>query len=853
MIHINPLIVFCLSLLVISSLVSCSDVRPRVDQDKGVDPDLNYESLLNIGPWDDRNYNLTTEDVALLSENEKDIKDPIPAFFRVELRKNYPNLPRTGNAQYPRSALQMYIQMHGNYIVNGRNFDNVRYAENEYTFQRDGRNASGRSTGGSSTGEVRIAAPPSSDESAIKISPINPDIIVAGVNGPNGSFLQQSMYYSNDGGATWTRSTLPLGNTCCDPTVDWSSDGRFVYTATLGNCGSYFGCSVWFYRSSDNGQTWTDLESVTRGDSRREITDRGSDKEFLHVDKHPTSPFRDNVYLTWHESYTLQFARSVDFGNTWNILSFDNDPLGIGSDIITDKNGNIYYIYPAVNNNQIVLKRSTDGGNTFENGTITIARTEGSYDFPIPSIETRRAWIYVSADADLSDGPYGGSIYAAWTDTYTTDDNTFSQNNHTRIQVAYSRDGGNTWNVTTPHPTTDQNTVDRWNQWLAVGRDGTVHLVFYDTRHSSNRSGVDLYYCFSTDGAQSFSTPQRLSSITSANLADAQEFGDYNSLDHVVRQIATFADNRAENTRLGDSKDVYAVSTSLTSIGTWNPINSGTPEDLYTIHFPSNTVGYAAGSRGAVLKTTDSGDTWVSKNVGIPEAAYIYSIFFTDNNTGYAVGNFGSAYKTTDGGDSWNSFSLTPANIRNVFFIDTNKGFIVADDGLFRTLDAGITWENITNILPRGTNLISSELFFRDVNNGFILLQGAVLRTTDGGNSWTKINIPASATYDIDFVNANIGYLCGISTGVLRTSDAGLTWTKLVSFPSNTPQTLQFRDAKNGIVAGSNGAIYSTIDGGNSWTLDSSTATEDLHKVLYQASTGNYIAVGKGGMILRKE
>jgi hypothetical protein len=349
---------------------------------------------------------------------------------------------------------------------------------------------------------------------------------------------------------------LPLGGTCCDPTVDYSANGEFAYTATLGNCGNSL--CVWFYRSDDNGVTWTGLNNVTPGDPRRELTTSGSDKEYIHVDKHCGSPHVDNIYMTWHDNNIMQFARSTDKGNTWSKTSFSADPLGIGSDITTDHNGNVYYVWPEFNSRSIRLKKSTDGVATFASGTTTIASTQGSYEFPVPAMDKRKVFIYASVDADLSGGAYHGSIYASWTDSYApTGANPI--NNHSRIQVAYSRNQGATWSTVTPHSTADQSTVDRFHQWLAVGQDGTVHLVFYDTRESASRTGVDLYYTSSTDGAQTFSAPQRLTTVTSAKINDSFEYGDYNGLDHVVRQSSIFTDNRVEGGGGGDDIDVYST------------------------------------------------------------------------------------------------------------------------------------------------------------------------------------------------------------------------------------------------------------------------------------------------------
>lgn len=527
-----------------------------IRQARGVDrSNVRYETLTRYGPWDDRNYQLTKADLDVLANNEEELADPIPVFFRVEMRKAWPALRKDGPAQYPRSALQIFRLMYTGYQLEGRYYKSAEIRNGRFFVPPTEENRAEGPANRFLSGEVRVTSPQGAAESAIKMSPVDTDIVIAGSNGPGSG---QMMHFSSDGGATWTQTTLPLGNTCCDPTVDWKSDGSLAHAATLGSC-TLAGCGVWYYRSSDNGQTWTDLQTITAGDPRRELTNSGSDKEFLHVDKFASSPFLDNVYLTWHDANVLQFARSTNDGNTWTTTSFTADAVGIGSDIVSDKNGRIYYIWAGTNSQQIHLKISTDGGATFATGTTVIASTNAGFDFPIPSIETRRAWVYVSADADLSNGSFGGNIYAAWTDTTATESTT-AANNHARIQVASSSDSGATWTVVTPHKTSDANSVDRWNQWLAVGADGTVHVVFYDTRNDATRSSVDLYHSFSTDGAATFSSPTRLTSQSSPNISNSFEFGDYNGMDAVMdKAIAIYTDNRQESSGTGDSIDVYAT------------------------------------------------------------------------------------------------------------------------------------------------------------------------------------------------------------------------------------------------------------------------------------------------------
>lgn len=521
---------------------------------RGVDPAVDYAALARFGPWDDRNYQLTRDDLALLPTDEAERRDPIPAFYRVLVRRAAAREGLGVGEIYPRSALNRFRLLYGGYLVGGKLYRRATAEGDRWRIEQvDGVDfATWQARGPEAIeGEIRVTSPNGAAESAIKVHPSNLNRVVAGTNGPGSG---QLMHWSNDGGSTWTQVALPLGGTCCDPTVDWSADGLHAYTATLGGA-----AGVWFYRSADGGQSWTDLQTLTPGDPRREIsTSSSDDKEYLHVDKHPTSPYRDTLYLTWHRSNVLQVARSTDRGNTWQTQSFSGSPTGIGSDIVTDRAGNAYYFWAATGGRTIQMRKSVDGGASWAAAT-QVAATLASYDFPIPSMETRRAWIYAAADADLSNGPYADSLYVAWTDT-TAADTSNASTNHAQIRVAYSRDGGATWHVTIPHETADATTVDRWNQWLAVGPDGTVWVAFYDTRQSlPNRDKVDLYYARSTDGAQTWSTPVRITAATSPNIADGFEFGDYNGLDAVIgRLMAIWTDNRQEGPGSGDSIDAYA-------------------------------------------------------------------------------------------------------------------------------------------------------------------------------------------------------------------------------------------------------------------------------------------------------
>jgi len=541
---------------VIVLLVAGAATAQTIVQSRGVDARVDYASLADYGPWDDRNYLLTHDDLALLGEGERDLTVRAPLFYRIELRERFGNLPTTGPVQYPRSTLPRFLTEYGGFLIDGMLYRKAKLVDDRYVVETSEPWMSEEEYEDlgpkSLTGDVRVTNPVGAAESAVAINPVDPNLVVSGSNGPGSG---QKMQYSADGGETWSpAAALPLGSTCCDPTVAWSSDGTKAYAATLG------GSSVYIYRSGDNGQTWSDLDTEPGADPRREVGG-GTDKEYLHVDTVQASACLDTVYLTWHEGNTMKFSRSTDRAHTWSSpvsLSSGNSEQGIGSDITSDKNGRVYYIWPAYSSKKILVRSSDDCGVTF-NPTVEIASTQASFDFPIPSMENRYAWIYIGAGTDLSNGPYGGSVYAAWTDT-TAPESVTASANHARIQVAYSRDGGVTWNTSTPHETADADSVDRWNHWLAVGPDGTVHVVFYDTRNDPTRRSVDMYWSASTDGAVTWSTPVKLTSEISPHMEDFFQFGDYNGLDVVTdRLISVFTDNRNEGGGTTDSPDIYAA------------------------------------------------------------------------------------------------------------------------------------------------------------------------------------------------------------------------------------------------------------------------------------------------------
>ena len=93
-----------------------------------------------------------------------------------------------------------------------------------------------------------------------------------------------------------------------------------------------------------------------------------------------------------------------------------------------------------------------------------------------------------------------------------------SRPNARHSDIAFSRttDGGATWS--SPIRVNDDpqgNGIDQWQPDLKVAPDGTIGVIWYDRRYSSNRYMYDLAYSQSTDGGLTWSPNQRVTDQSS--------------------------------------------------------------------------------------------------------------------------------------------------------------------------------------------------------------------------------------------------------------------------------------------------------------------------------------------------
>lgn len=203
--------------------------------------------------------------------------------------------------------------------------------------------------------------------------------------------------------------------------------------------------------------------------------------------------FQDNA----HASYSVnggrdwQAASGVAPGNfrvSGDVsVTFDNQGHAIICYIAFDRLGTFNYWGHGASRNGIFIRRSMDGGKTWEADHIPVAEQKTEPGIPFED----KPYII----ADKSNGPHAGNLYIGWTRWTLT---------NSLMLLSTSTDGGKTWSQPLEiddHPGLPRDDNGALEGFAAtVGPDSTLYAVW------SNGEGIVM--TSSRDGGRSFSHPR---------------------------------------------------------------------------------------------------------------------------------------------------------------------------------------------------------------------------------------------------------------------------------------------------------------------------------------------------------
>ncbi|MCU1680566.1 MAG: hypothetical protein JWQ81_1305 [Amycolatopsis sp.] len=291
--------------------------------------------------------------------------------------------------------------------------------------------------------------------------PNNADHVVSSYNDYRRGDGTCGVSYSLDGARTWADATTPNGfsrggdfgapreywQAGGDTSVAWDSRGNAYLSCQVFNRGNGTSpnpdqsSAFLLYRSTGtNGASWnfTGRPVTTHNDTAGAGTFL-LDKQLLAVDSNAHSPFRDRVYVSWTTfaadgtGYIYE-AYSADYGETFSapvLVSADSalcpnatgQPTPFGrcnqnqdSQPFVGPDGALYVVYNNFNNdaasatdnhNQVLLSRSSDGGQSFSAPVLV-----GSY-YELPDCATYQNGQDPGRACVPEKGPSANSVFRA--------------------------------------------------------------------------------------------------------------------------------------------------------------------------------------------------------------------------------------------------------------------------------------------------------------------------------------------------------------------------------------------------------------------------------------------------------
>jgi hypothetical protein len=388
-------------------------------------------------------------------------------------------------------------------------------------------------------------------EEMIQINPLNEKNIIAGQNDSRIGFNHCGYDWSFDGGKNWGDQLPPFfqfvqldnhtADACSDPTGTWDSSGNAYVGGVLFDIASGANSVVVEKSNAGNGGAFYHSPNPAGGFQEYRDTpvgvvanddgiDFANDKELMTADANPSSPKRDNVYMTWtrftaDNHSPIYFGQSTDGGAHWSTpvaISGSNPaicPLGggacndnQGSDPVVGPDGTIYVAFangniPGAGLEQVLFvscPASADCSNSAswtaptKVGDMTSTHPVGGasqngcpnrqclppngYRAPDETTVTisvdRNSKLYVTWADHRNNTNVNCELGAAGGGSPPCDHDIF---------YAYSATGGTTWSATrdiTPRSRFGENA--QWQSWSEVTTDGSRLWVAYYDRHYGN-------------------------------------------------------------------------------------------------------------------------------------------------------------------------------------------------------------------------------------------------------------------------------------------------------------------------------------------------------------------------------
>ncbi len=304
------------------------------------------------------------------------------------------------------------------------------------------------------------------------------------------------------------------------------------------------------------------------------------------------------------------------------------------------------------------------------------------------------------------------------------------------------------------------------------------------------------------------------------------------------------------------------------------------PEIVYFGTGDVSMVGGSVNMGNGVYQSIDAGKTW--QHIGLDETEHIGNLWVDPHNPDivlvaalgrtYSKSNQRGVFKSTDGGKTWRKVLYKDDITGAVDLVfapgDSKIGYAALWEhytkpggrggiestgfaGVYKTIDAGETWTQLTEGLPSGRLGRIGVAVAGNGQKAFAIVAGGggrggaasgLYRSDDGGAHWSKSTedprIQGSGYFSRVFVDPNHSDVVYVAqTSLYRSEDGGRTFVSFKGAPGGDDNHALWIDPTNSLrmmMASDQGGTIS-LDGGKSWSSWYNQPTGQI----YHLSTDN--------------
>lgn len=255
----------------------------------------------------------------------------------------------------------------------------------------------------------------------------------------------------------------------------------------------------------------------------------------------------------------------------------------------------------------------------------------------------------------------------------------------------------------------------------------------------------------------------------------------------------------------------------------WNLVtDTGIPTNLRKLVVLSETELVAHIFPSNIFRSSDGGVTWENFIVVDEETFGMRFTGIHNNGDTFWIASWGTEilYSTDGLQTATSQFPALRPNFEAMAFGSDQVGYALQErKGLFKTIDGGDTWTQLTNDFFT----VSRDFLVLDEDKVIVLYNSSGPQMTeDGGQSWRPL-FPADiqdTTFVFRIEQLPSGRLVMFgSSHAAYSDDGGQTWNYVYHGLIIFPRSMAFADDQNGVVGSNSGRIVATTNGGESWEL----------------------------------